>query len=308
MAIPTVTSLTPFAAGPVGATQYWLQIHGEHFLDGGGVSAVDFGAGMTTDYFSVIDDFTIDVGIIIGGALGTRTISVTNGDGTGTLVDGYAVTELLAPNINDLNPIDTTQGYQSQTYTVLLYAYAYFTDTSNVVFDSGITVNSFTVIYDNCIEASITIADDCLIGLHDFTVTNTEGSDTAVGVFEVLGGLPDIIAVAPKYGEQSETLNVHVFGIHFTGVTDADFGADCTVNLLAVVSDTEVEINLTIGGAATIGNIDVYLENALGWSIVPGQFFVMPKANIVGCSSSCTVVAGTYGGGLIAVLGNGSPV
>jgi hypothetical protein len=309
MATPVVSSILPTNVGPQGGILYWLQIVGEHFTDGGGVSAVDFGVEVTTDYFFVLDDITLECGISIDAlaALGSRTISVTNGDGTGSLVDGFTVTALLAPSIYDPYPVDVSIGYAGQSSIVIgIYGYAYLTGTTDVDFGADITIDSFTVVYDNYIEATISIDLSATPGTRDLTITNTVGNDVCLACFTVTEPLPVISGIAPRCVEQDESLLLNFYGTDFSSVFNYDFGADITVNLMTVVSDTEIVFDITVDSAATVGSVDIYVENTSGWCIVPFPLMIIPKANVTGCSSSCMVTAGSIAGGFIGFWGDGT--
>ncbi len=134
---PTVTSATP-NQGDQGETLS-VAIAGAGFT---GATAVDFGAGIAVNGFTVDSDtqVTADITIDAAAILGARDVSVTNIDGTGTLISGFTVDQ-APPAITSVSP---DQGTQGETLNVTVGG-SYLTGTTAVDFGSGITTNSFVV-------------------------------------------------------------------------------------------------------------------------------------------------------------------
>jgi hypothetical protein len=313
MAIPNITNLQTYSSPPgglVGSTLYWVIIVGEHFTDGGGVSAITLGAGITVDYFNILDDWTIDFGIIIDPAAipGLRTLEVTNGDGTGTLVDAFTVLAAHIPVIYSANPMDPDAGYAGDSGTSIDIWCDYCTGTISIDLGAGITIDSFTVVYDNYIQATISIDGLAAEGWRDLTITNATGASVPVQAFYVYGPAPIVTSVTPSVIDRGETVDITITGQYFTGAINYDVG-DLTVNSWSVVSDTEITMNVTAIAAAILGNREVWIDNGQ-WGLGTGIFMVFPFANIINCSSSCTVtstlgIAGGFIGGISPQDGGG---
>jgi hypothetical protein len=315
MAIPVLTEIatysSPPAGGLVGGTLYWIFIYGSHFTDGGGVSAVSLGAGITIDYFTIWDDLTIEFGIIIDPAAvpGTRTLEVTNGDGTGSLVDAFTIYASHIPVSYSLNPMDPDFGYAGDSGTSIDIWADYCTGTISLDLGADVTIDSLTVVYDNYVQAVISIDGAATEGWRNLTITNAAGDSVPVQAFYVYGPAPIVSKVTPSVIDRGETVDVTVTGQYFTSVINYDVG-DLTVNSWSVVSDTEIIMNVTAGAAATLGNREVWLDNGQ-WGMGTGILLIFPFANVKDCSSSCTVVSsggiagGFIGGIYTAVTGGG---
>jgi hypothetical protein len=134
---PAVTSATP-NQGDQGQSLS-VAIAGTDFT---GATSVSFGSGITVNSFTVDNSTQITASIAVSDSatVGTRDVSVTNVDGTGTLTSGFTVNQ-APPAIESVDP---SQGLQGQTDNVTITGH-YFTGTTSVDFGAGITTNSFVV-------------------------------------------------------------------------------------------------------------------------------------------------------------------
>ena len=126
-----------------------------------GATSVSFGAGITTNSFTVDNDTQITAGITIGGAaaVGARDVSVTTTDGTGTLAGGFWVDQ--APTVAAVSP---GQGIQGQTENVTISG-SFFTGATSVDFGADVTTNSFVVTPSSGsaeVQIGTGTADECL--------------------------------------------------------------------------------------------------------------------------------------------------
>ena len=178
---PTVTAVDP-NQGYQGDTLD-VTITGTNF---NGATSVSFGAGITVNSFTVDSNTQITAGISIasGATLGTRNVSVTTPEGTGTLAGGFTVLSEVVPEPT-VTAVDPDQGYQGQTLDVTITG-TNLNTAASVSFGAGITVNSFTVDSNTQITASISIASGATPGARDVSVTTLGGTDTLDDGFTVV--------------------------------------------------------------------------------------------------------------------------
>jgi hypothetical protein len=178
---PTVTAVNP-DWGRQGDTLD-VTITGTNF---NGATSVSFGTGITVNDFDVDSNtqITASISIAAGATLGTRNVSVTTPQGTGTLTGGFTVLSEVVPPPT-VTAVDPDQGYQGLTLDITITGTDLITATS-VSFGLGITVNSFTVDSNTQITASISIAAGATPGTRDVSVTTLGGTDTLEDCFTVL--------------------------------------------------------------------------------------------------------------------------
>ena len=181
---PTVTGVSP-SSGKVGVT-ISVTITGTHLTD---ASAVSFGAGITVNSFTVDSKTEITASITIDAtaATGSRAVSVTTPEGTGTKTGGFTVSALEAPTVTGVSP---DYGEQGETLAVTITG-TNFSDASAVSFGADITVDNFTADSATQISANITIGEEATTGSRDVSVTNPDGPGTLAGGYTV-GPLPPI--------------------------------------------------------------------------------------------------------------------
>lgn len=182
-AAPIVTSVDP-SEGSRYETLTDVEIVGDNFT---GTISVSFGAGISVDDYSVDTDelITCDITIASDATIGNRDVSVTNGDGTGILVDGFSVT--AKPTVTLVDP---SEGSRYESLTDVEVAGTNFTGTISVGFGTGITVDDYSIDSDILITCDITISASAPLGGHDVTVTNGYGSGTLTAGFTVIAGYP----------------------------------------------------------------------------------------------------------------------
>ncbi len=306
MAAPISTSMLP-NTGKIGETLIWVVVSGLHFTDGGGVSAVDLGAGITLDYWSELNDTQLELGFTIdpGATLGLRTLSVTNGDGTGTLPNAFTVVDLEIPEPSYVAADSGAQG------DVGLWVSVYGLNLTGVtVFDfgAGITVVYAAVLYDWYAEIALDIDAAAALGFRTVTATNSKGTGAIVDGFTVLPPLPTVTSVLPSYGSAGEAMTIHIFGTALTWTTAIDMGVDIDVDSFVVISDTELEVEIDISSTATVGLTYVGVTTTGGYAELTDGFRVFPFANVINSSSSCTVTAiGSAGGFISGICTGGTP-
>ncbi|MCL0077353.1 Ig-like domain-containing protein [Dehalococcoidia bacterium] len=96
-----------------------------------------------------------------------------------------------------------------------------------------------------------------------------------VGQFTVVVPPPPTIErVVPDSGIQGATVDVVIWGEHFTGATAVSFGEGITVNRFAVVSPTRIDANISIAADAEAGARNVSVTTPGGTGVLPGGFTV----------------------------------
>ena len=165
LAVPIPTSIAPDAM-PQGTVDEWVQLWGSNLT---GVTDVDFGAGITVSYVSVVTDTYAEVLITIDPAavLGLRTITVTNPKGDGVLIDGF---EVIPPDPT-VSSVVPGYGDVGTSMTDIVIMGTGFSLATAVSFGAGdIVVDDFRIISDTEIHADITIPIDESLGLIDVEV------------------------------------------------------------------------------------------------------------------------------------------
>lgn len=289
---PTISDVST-DNGKIGEYIDVINVTGTGFI---GMTSIDLGAGINIDSSSVVSDVLIHIEITIdpGAALGTRTCTVSNVDGTGTLPDAFTVTDLVIPSPASTDP---AEGQRGETSLVVEVYGSDLTGVSAVDFGAGITVDDFDYVDDTNVTVTITIASDAAFGLRDVTITNAKGSGVLVDGFTVIPPTATISRLIPNYAEDGSTVTgILMFGEYFTYVTDVSFESDdITVDSFTIISDTEIHLNITVVSGATIGWFDVYADNGYNEGTLADGFLIWPKANIVDSWSSCIVVATRVG-------------
>ena len=301
VAVPALVSVAPTEADQGETTN--VVISGTDLL---GVTAVDFGAGVTVNSFAVDNStqITASISVSASATVGTRDVSVTNAAGTDTITAGFTVDQ-APPAIAAVSP---GQGVQGQTENVTITG-GYFTGATSVSFGDNITVNSFSVDSDTQITANITIDGAAAVGYRDVSVATPEGTDTEANGFMVVA-VPTLASVAPTEADQGQTASVTITGTNLYGVTTVGFGADITVNSFTVDNNTQITAIISISASATVGPRDVSVANAAGTDTLSGGFTVdqappaidsvSPNQGIQGQTENVTIT-GHYFTGTTAV-------
>ena len=262
---PTITSATPNAGNRLQTLDVVLA--GGNFIDG--VTSVSFGNDVAINATTInsATQLTANLTIAASAALGARDVVVTNsGLGGGpvlgtTLTNGFTVNN-PAPVLTSVNP---TLGLQGQTLNVILTGDNFIAGVSSVSFGNDITINTTTINSATQITANITIAANATSGARDVSVTNAApngGTATLANGFTIGFSAITLTSLNPVVGNRLQTFDVVLNGSNFlTGMTTASFGADITVNSVAVNSATQLTANITITANATTGARNVSVTN-----------------------------------------------
>ena len=269
-ALPAITSISP-AQGNQAITLN-VTIEGANFT---GASAIQLGTGITVNSFTVLNatQISANISIAAGIATGTRDVSVTTPGGSITLSDSFTVKQAL-PAITSISP-DT--GSQGATQNVTING-ANFTGTSEVRLGTGVVVNSFTVLSDSQISASVSIVSSTETGYRDVTVTTPGGSSVLSYGFTVKQGLPVISSISPSQGSRGSTLTVIISGSNLNGATAVSLGAGAIVQSFVNLSPTQISVNVLIDEKAVTGVRDVSVTTPGGSSTLSNSFDIIEKS------------------------------
>jgi hypothetical protein len=260
---PTLAGASPDAAAR--GEKVTVILTGTNFL--AGVSTVSFGSGITVDSvtFNSGTQITAHISVGISAAAGTRDISVTNaapGGGTAMLSGAFSVNN-PAPTLASITP---ASGARGQTLDVTVTGTNFLAGVTTCSYGDGITVNSVSSATPTQVTANVTIDMATTPGPRDITASNAApggGSATLAGAFTVTNPLPTVASVSPNGAGRGSQINVVVSGTNFlNGVSSVSFGSDITVNSIAVTSETEIALNITVGTSAATGARSVTVTNA----------------------------------------------
>jgi len=275
---PTLTGVSP----PTGNRLQSLEVilTGTNFISG--ISAVNFGAGITVNSTTVISARQITAKITIGAeaAFGSRDVAVINappGGGTATLSNGFTVGSNPAPSLTSLAP---NNGGRLQTLNVVFTGTNFISGVTTVNVGPGVVVNSAKVNNSTSLTANLTITGDAALGAQNFSLTNSEpgGGTSGVQTFTVNNPSPTLTSLSPPTGRRLQTLEVVLRGTNFiNGVSTIDWGADIAVNAMTFNSATQITANITIGANAALGARSIAVTNAApggGTATLPNGFTI----------------------------------
>ncbi|MDD4924267.1 MAG: IPT/TIG domain-containing protein [Dehalococcoidales bacterium] len=252
-----------------------VTITGANFTD---TSAIQFGAGISVNSFTVIaaDQITVNITISSGAATGSRNVTVTTPGGSYTLPNGFTVKQAL-PVITSIEP---NQGRQEETLNITITG-ASFTGTSVVQLGAGISVNSFNVLSSNQISANITVAAGAATGTRDVSVTTPGGSFKLPDSFTVKQALPVITSISPANGNRGTTLAVTINGNNLSGATSVGFGDGIEVTGFTGISPMQLLVNVIISSEAVTGSRDITVTTSGGGFTLPGSFIIKQELPLI---------------------------
>jgi sugar lactone lactonase YvrE len=273
--VPNITSATPDTDVTYGGVE--VVITGTNFTTATGATI----GGVAVTNFVVDSDTQITCNAPAGAA-GDADITVTNPEGTGTLVDGFTYT-VSVPTITTVAPA-----------SVVSAAGAVAVELTGTNYYLGVTVTVGGHSAINVVRVSST-SITCTFPFHlpevaDVVVTNTDtGTVTAVGAFEYILSVPTITSVAPVECFTNGLIPVKLTGdAYYVGCT-VTFGGTPATNV-TVNSINEVEC---IVPAHAAGAEDVVLTNIDGGTVTAvGAFEYLAAPTITASDPAVGPVAG----------------
>lgn len=221
---PQISSVTP-ASGQQGQTLS-VSITGQNTHFAQATTRVSFGAGVTVGSVVVRDDthLTAQLSIDPAAIAGPRTVTVTTGAESTSLVSGFTVSS--GPSITSISPNEGRQGLGGPIAIVGSNTH-FVQGRTQIDLGPGITVSNVTVNCSTCLMATLAIDAAAPLGMRTLTVTTGSEIVTLGNSFTVGPPGNALLTVNPRSAFQSKTLSVTITapGMHFVqGTTMARFG------------------------------------------------------------------------------------
>ena len=298
---PTVTAVSPTSRGQ-GATNQTLTITGTNFVSGATTAFSTNGITVNSTTFNSATSLTVNVSISGSATPGTRTITVTNGDGS-TATSGSIFTVNAAPTVTAVSPTSRGEGATAQNLTVT--GTGFQSGATTTFSGTGITVNSTTFVNATTLTVNISISSGALVGTRAITVTNPDAGNGTSGSIFTVNGAPTVTAVSPTSRDAGAVnQNLTITGTNFiTGATVAFSTNGITVNSTTFNSATSLSVNISIASGATVGTRTITVTNGDGSVVTSGSIFtvnaaptvtaVSPSSRAQGTSNQSLTVTGT---------------
>jgi methionine-rich copper-binding protein CopC len=317
---PSLISINPpFGHLGDGDAPYYVEITGRYtHFNGSNCSAANpcstasFGAGITVNSIVVNSATDIQANITINpaGTTGSRTISVTTGTETASMVGGFTI----LPGVPALTTATPSSGQAGQTVTVTINGQ--FTNFqqgfTSVSFGGGlpapsiVTVNSLTQV-----QATLNIPSNASVGTSDITVTTNGTPLTLSGGFTVTPGTPVITQINPNIGNPGQTaLTINLTGQYTTWTAASTVTIGTPADGITVVgaagpglpgpvtfnSATSVSVSVNIAAGAPVGPADVSIATGGSTQSIAGGFTV--QAAVIPPPSIISISPGMNAGGI----------
>ncbi len=288
---PTLTNINPatLARGVTTA----IVMTGTNYVYG---TEVTFGVGVDVMSFTIDSSTQITAQVFVhwDGVAGARDANVYNIAGAATLASGFTVT-LPTPVVSGLSH---SIGQQGMSNVQLLVSGTGFFDTSVVAFSgTGVTVNAFTIVGYNLIAADISIGSSAALTNRDVSVTTPGGTGTLTAKYQVIPptfASPLITSITVDTGNRGDTFTDVLAGSGLIAVNSVYFEG-MTVLGFVVVSDSEIDANISIPWTLASGTYDVAVSNPIATSVLYNVFTVgYPTPTVTNISSSTGDRLGTY--------------
>lgn len=305
--IPTLTGVFPDTGSRTQTLNVVLK--GSKFIDG--VTSVSFGEGFTLNTLTVDSSTGLTANVTISPAalLGPRDVTVTNSapvGGISTRGNGFVVVNPI-PTVAGISP---TAGAIGQHVIVTFSGTGFVKGATSVSFGTDITLDSIQVETPTMLRAYISIASTATPGPRDVSLTNTPPGGGAVvlpAAFSIGNAAPLIHAIVPDSAVRGQTLSMTVLGANFVDAgTTIDFGPDIVVSGLSVVSDSLLNLQVSVPAEVAAGSrpVSVTIAPPGGGSASLANGFIV--LNPLPSLSSATPSEGGRGSVLnVTVIGSG---
>ena len=287
---PTVTSVSPTSRGQ-GATNQTLTITGTNFVSGATTAFSTNGITVNSTTFNSATSLTVNVSISGSATPGTRTITVTNGDGS-TATSGSIFTVNAAPTVTAVSPTSRGEGATAQNLTVT--GTGFQSGATTTFSGTGITVNSTTFVNATTLTVNVTIGGSATVGTSTITVTNPDAGSATSGSIFTVNAAPTVTAVSPTSrdaGAVSQSLTVTGTGF-VSGATTSFSGSNITVNSTTFVNATTLTVNISISSGALVGTRAITVTNPDAGNGTSGSIFTVNAAPTVTAVSPTSRDAG----------------
>ena len=299
---PTVTAVSP-TSRDAGAVNQNLTITGTNFITGATVAFSTNGITVNSTTFNSATSLSVNISIASGATVGTRTITVTNGDGS-VVTSGSIFTVNAAPTVTAVSPSSRAQGTSNQSLTVT--GTNFITGATATFSATGITVNSTTFVNATSLTVNVTVASNAATGAGTISVLNGDGSTATSGSIFTVNPPPTATSVSPSSLDQgaiSQALTLTGTGFE-SGATVLATGSGVTVNSTAFVNSTTLTVTVSVNGGATIASSGFSVTNPDAGTVTSGAIFSVTAAPTVTAVSPTSRGAGAVSQNL-TVTGTG---
>ena len=299
---PTVTAVSP-TSRDAGAVNQNVTITGTNFITGATVAFSTNGITVNSTTFNSATSLSVNISIASGATVGTRTITVTNGDGS-VVTSGSIFTVNAAPTVTAVSPSSRAQGTSNQSLTVT--GTNFITGATATFSATGITVNSTTFVNATSLTVNVTVASNAATGAGTISVLNGDGSTATSGSIFTVNPPPTATSVSPSSLDQgaiSQALTLTGTGFE-SGATVLATGSGVTVNSTAFVNSTTLTVTVSVNGGATIASSGFSVTNPDAGTVTSGAIFSVTAAPTVTAVSPTSRGAGAVSQNL-TVTGTG---
>jgi hypothetical protein len=280
-----------------------LTITGTNFITGATVAFSTNGITVNSTTFNSATSLSVNISIASGATVGTRTITVTNGDGS-VVTSGSIFTVNAAPTVTAVSPSSRAQGTSNQSLTVT--GTNFITGATATFSATGITVNSTTFVNATSLTVNVTVASNAATGAGTISVLNGDGSTATSGSIFTVNPPPTATSVSPSSLDQgaiSQALTLTGTGFE-SGATVLATGSGVTVNSIVFVNSTTLTVTVSVNGGATIASSGFSVTNPDAGTVTSGAIFSVTAAPTVTAVSPTSRGAGAVSQNL-TVTGTG---
>ncbi|MGD0911310.1 MAG: Ig-like domain-containing protein, partial [Terracidiphilus sp.] len=250
-----ISGLNPSEGGEGNAVTVVVTGSQTHFSQGSTTASFAGGISVTGITVQSLTQATVNIQIPNSVPVGTYNVTLTTGGEVATILGGFTVGN-GAPSITNVNPPTGTQGI-TENVTLTGQFTSWIQGSSNANFGSGITVNSTTINGGSSAVANITISTTATLGSRTVSMITGGETDSIVGGFTVLAGVPALVSSSPGSGQAGTTVNLVITGVFTTfqqGLTSVSLGDGISTNFVTVADGTQLTANVTIPSNATVGS------------------------------------------------------
>ncbi len=249
-----------------------------------GVTTVSFGpADVTVNSVTISSStsLTANISVAANAIIGARTITVTTNSEVAMGTGLFAIHAGI-PTVT-VNP---TFGVEGTNPTITITGvFTHFTQDLTTANFGGSDITAGAVTVNSPTQATVQIQISIGASTGARTISINTGTETALGSFNVIAGVPAIIIASPNVGGQSATVTVNLTG-NFTswvnGTTVASFGPGIKVGggtagafgPVTVTNSNQLTATLTIDASATLGPRDITVKTGTEQEIAGGAFTV----------------------------------
>jgi hypothetical protein len=205
---------------------------------------------------------------------GTRTVTMSTGGETVSLIQGFLVTGGI-PSVISISP-STYKQCDANVNVQIAGVFTVWTGATTVYMGPNITVNSVTRNSNTALTAVVTVACGAPLGVQNVLVqTGGQGLTGQVQIISNALPTPYISYEYPSVALKGQTLSVSISGAYtnwLPGTTQVTFGAGITVNNFQVTGLTSAVANITIQPSASVGTRNVILTT--GAEVETTSFYV----------------------------------